>query len=705
MGEVPLSAGGSGGTQAGAAGQGGSAAGSGGAGASGGSGGVGATGATGASGGSSGTAGSGGGSPCDGVVCDQPPASVCEGSGLRVYQAGACNEGTCDYPSQVVSCPNGCAGGVCTGDPCIGVSCNTPPAPTCEDASNRRVYEATGTCHEGTCSYASSLAPCPFGCQGNVCEGDPCAGVSCVNPPASYCRDASYLVHSPSGICVDGNCSYVTTDIYCSHGCQAGRCLDDPCAGVNCITPPARNCKDPNTARIYAPVGSCAAGLCNYSETEIPCPYGCVSGVCRDCQVDGDCASGSWCQSGSCVPCNDSGHCGASCTNCTASGLVCSAGACVQCTGSGLCGPGEYCESQVCTPCTTDARCGSSCTACGSGTRCGGLGGCVNCDTVSHCGPTCSPCGGATPYCNGNGASSQCVQCTQDNHCSTGEVCRDGSCSPPCTPTLTPVFSESFGTNVGYVNGLGVPLGSTAFQAYTIEQFGVRVNGGRLEITNKRGSSSVRHGQGYALANAATAYHSSYNTTLKSNANQEVVWTLNLRRDNPESTSGGFDCSSSSSQNGRTVGLAYVLATDSATGMNASTSTCNANATARGYAVVVGKDTRVRLVRFTNGLRNGTLTDLVSTGSSTISNYFSARVTYNAKTDLWRLEWRSDGSSNFVDPAGGSYGNSGTATDATHVNIPLPYSGPYFQTGCESLCSSKYTALFDNVTVGLRCAP
>lgn len=121
---------------------------------------------------------------------------------------------------------------------------------------------------------------------------------------------------------------------------------------------------------------------------------------------------------------------------------------------------------------------------------------------------------------------------------------------------------------------------------------------------------------------------------------------------------------------------------------------------------MLGGSSKLRLVRFANGLRNGAITDLVTATSYSISNWFSVRVTYNATNDQWKLEVRNDGASSFADPkAGGAYGFTGTATDATYVNEALDYMGPYFQTGCTGLCSSTYDALFDNVSVGLRCAP
>jgi hypothetical protein len=118
-----------------------------------------------------------------------------------------------------------------------------------------------------------------------------------------------------------------------------------------------------------------------------------------------------------------------------------------------------------------------------------------------------------------------------------------------------------------------------------------------------------------------------------------------------------------------------------------------------------GDSGKVRLVRFENGLRNGALTNIVSSGGFDPDRYFSVRVTYNALTNLWKLEVRNDGSSSFSDPATGSFGFTGTGTDATYVNSSLGFAGPYFQSGCSGLCDVSYTARFDNVTVGVRCAP
>ncbi len=655
--------------------------------------------------------------PCSGVVCNSPPVSKCSGSSLEVYEAvGTCGaNGQCTYKSSTTACPNGCSNGACTGDPCIGVSCNSAPPNTCTDASHLTTHQSPGTCDStGQCSYSSVQAYCPFGCQNDVCQGDPCAGVTCNSPPASYCKDASYLtVYDTPGTCTSsGACSYPNThDVYCSFGCAGTQCTNDPCAGKVCSTPPAANCKDANTARTYSSSGTCSNGLCSYPETDTPCPYGCVNGVCRDCQVNGDCPAGNYCQSGTCMACGTSQHCGTACTDCTQSGQVCSGGQCVECTGSGMCSSGKYCENNTCVACNTDAHCGSSCTACSSGTSCNGSS-CVACNTDQKCGPSCTACGGSTPHCKDQGASSVCVECLSNGDCSGGETCdtASGTCKPPCPSTLTSVFSDDFSapSSSSWTTGSAAPISSSQWHAYTKNNHGVRIYNGRLEISNDAGSSA-EHGQGYAYVptgGSGSVYDNSlYNPVLKQNAGESVVWTFNMRRDNADSTNGGFSCTSTGSQNYRTIGLAYVLATDSANGLDSSAGTCSSSASGKGYAVVLGGSTSLRLVRFSGGLRNGAISDLVTSSGFSVSNYFSVRVTYNATNDQWTLEARSDGGSSFSNPSSGSYSFTGSATDATYVNDALDYAGPYFQTGCCCLCSSTYTARFDNVGVGVRCAP
>jgi Cys-rich repeat protein len=442
--------------------------------------------ATGGSDGSSGTAGTSGGTgdgaigsggsgaadaapdqqsdvitnPCEGVVCNTPPANVCaNANALSVYNStGTCDQGQCSYTSQPTTCPEGCANGACINNPCVGVTCNTPPAATCRDTSNLTVYDASGTCSGGNCSYGSHDVFCNFDCSGNVCNGDPCTGVTCNAPPASYCSSSDTLtVYNTPGTCQNGACAYTTHTEFCSFDCAAGACKGNPCAGVSCNTPPANYCATGTTLRTYSGSGTCSGGSCTYTYTDATCQYNCVNGVCQNCTIDANCGSGRWCNAGTCTTCNTDQHCGAACTNCTSLSRTCSGGTtCVECTIDSQCGSGNYCNSGTCAPCNVAAHCGASCVACSGSTpscvsgTCQCLAGscpsnqtcnsgtCTVCKSDSACGPGCTPCGGSTPRCLDQGTTSSCVECLTGADCTGGLACSGShTCGATCTPPST----------------------------------------------------------------------------------------------------------------------------------------------------------------------------------------------------------------------------------------------------------------------------
>jgi hypothetical protein len=164
---------------------------------------------------------------CTGVpmVCDTPPAQVCTSTTtLRTYDTtGSCNGGLCVYAQHDVTCGSGgCVNNACQTDPCSGVTCNTPPS-VC--------YTSPGTCSGGSCSYAfHSGATCDDGnacttsdsCTSGVCVGVPMA---CNTPPSPTCADASTLeLYSPSGTCSAGQGSYLPSFVSCTTGCASGQC-------------------------------------------------------------------------------------------------------------------------------------------------------------------------------------------------------------------------------------------------------------------------------------------------------------------------------------------------------------------------------------------------------------------------------------------------------------------------------------------------
>jgi sulfatase modifying factor 1 len=132
------------------------------------------SGAAGGGGTSSGAAGSGGeageADPCVGVTCDAPPASSCQGSAaFQVYdKIGSCSGGTCTYNSQLIACT--CAADACASDPCLEVTCSTPPAASCSSSNTLTSYASSGTCSGGSCTYAAAATACETGCANGVCK-------------------------------------------------------------------------------------------------------------------------------------------------------------------------------------------------------------------------------------------------------------------------------------------------------------------------------------------------------------------------------------------------------------------------------------------------------------------------------------------------------------------------------------------------------
>lgn len=274
------------------------------------------------------------------------------------------------------------------------------------------------------------------------------------------------------------------------------------------------------------------------------------------------------------------------------------------------------------------------------------------------------------------------------------------------------VYAETFAapSSNTWSFGSGVPINTSAWSTYTNGNHGARITNGRLEVTSRRSSSA--HGQGFAYVacgGPGSQYDNAlYNPVLGANG-AIVTWTFNMRKSpSNATTNGGFDCTQSSNQNGRTIGLGYILAASSASGILSSTNNCNPNGTSVGYAVLHGGTNRIRLVRFENSIHNGAITNIAESQTVNYANYHSVRVTYDPATNAWTLAVRSDGTSAFANPAAGTYPSTATGVDATHTGVALNFTGGYFQAGCIGNCddaSSGYIALFDNINVDVACVP
>ncbi|HKO46662.1 MAG TPA: SUMF1/EgtB/PvdO family nonheme iron enzyme [Polyangiaceae bacterium] len=333
--------------------------------------------------------------PCSGVICDQPPPASCNSdSELKTYDPiGSCGDGVCHYTSHLAACT--CQAAKCNSDPCVGVTCESPPTASCKDPSTRTTYTTAGTCSAGACSYTPQDSACAFGCAEGACKPDPCASASCTNPPPAICKNSSTLTtYSSSGTCIAGDCSYEANDTSCAFGCANGACRPDPCAWVSCNSSPAAICKDRNTRTTFS-AGTCSAGSCNYTAANTTCAFGCNDGAC----LADPCAG---------VTCNQQPA--ASCKNEN-----------TQTTYSGACSQGN------CSYTPLDA-------ACASNQACSGAGVCTVCKADASCGAACTACSSSTPRCKDQGASSQCVACMSDADCGGMKPkCNTsiGECEPP----------------------------------------------------------------------------------------------------------------------------------------------------------------------------------------------------------------------------------------------------------------------------------
>ncbi|HOU53886.1 MAG TPA: lamin tail domain-containing protein [Myxococcota bacterium] len=203
---------------------------------------------------------------CAGSPCIVQPEPVChDEQTLHTFGEGTCQSGFCDYPLTPETCAFGCAPlpapAHCLPDPCLGVTCDTPP--------NDQCFEASGTCSGGTCTYTPLPAETPCD-DGNLCsDGDACndqgdcqgGSLRTCPLPDPECQNGDTVSRTYlDAACVPatGLCEYTWQDTTCSFGCDpdTGYCLNDPCAGVVCDTPPSSQC--------YRATGTCIAGTCQY---------------------------------------------------------------------------------------------------------------------------------------------------------------------------------------------------------------------------------------------------------------------------------------------------------------------------------------------------------------------------------------------------------------------------------------------------------
>ena len=256
--------------------------------------------------------------PCDMEECKRPSKRCDDQTAVRYSGRGVCSvsddgEARCDFASveERTDCAadgeQKCVEGNCVDpdDPCDAVTCDRPPAPSC-DAAVAVTYSGSGTCDmaDGMCDYSGAQTRIDCAADGDkMClEGacvdpdDPCDMVTCDAPPAASCDGAVAVTYSGLGTCdmTDGMCDYagaqVRTDCAAMMKmCQGGLCQDqaNPCDMVTCDRPPAASC-DGAVAVTYSGLGTCdmTDGMCDYSgaQARTDCAamaMACVAGACQ----------------------------------------------------------------------------------------------------------------------------------------------------------------------------------------------------------------------------------------------------------------------------------------------------------------------------------------------------------------------------------------------------------------------------------------
>ncbi len=303
-----------------------------------------------------------GGQQCAG--CTAPPPAFCASPATRTAYAspGQCQLGSCKYTPSDMTCAGGCVDGNCIGDKCQG--CLTPLPPECI-GNILKTHTGPGACVMNACNYMSTEVTCAFGCSAGACLPDPCKNVSCNAPPAPTCNGSTLKRPAAIGTCINGTCNYPPTEENCVNGCASGACIacvassacvgnaGAPCrAGVTacpggdnstavCVdgpntsnscapaSTPAPLCATGNTLRTYKNIGSCSAGTCQNAFTDMVCnmppPTECAAarrirefnaagtcgnGRCNYEPVEYDCPNAGLCSNGACEA-----TCRQTCTN------------------------------------------------------------------------------------------------------------------------------------------------------------------------------------------------------------------------------------------------------------------------------------------------------------------------------------------------------------------------------------------------------
>ncbi len=217
------------------------------------------------------------------AACIASAPTCKDASTLLAYRVRACDATVCQREAVAITCAHGCSAGACLGEPCAGVFCSSPPQPQCV-GSILQTYSSTGTCESAQCNYELKSFGCARGCENAHCVDEPCVGKECASPPPSTCVGNSTLrVFVSLGTCnSEGSCQYAHVDNPCTNTCSDGKCVGDPCASELCDTPPSATCRSATVVYLPDTRGTCEAGVCSYNWSEQSCSteQQCLAGRC-----------------------------------------------------------------------------------------------------------------------------------------------------------------------------------------------------------------------------------------------------------------------------------------------------------------------------------------------------------------------------------------------------------------------------------------
>ncbi|MBL8788377.1 MAG: tandem-95 repeat protein, partial [Deltaproteobacteria bacterium] len=247
--------------------------------------------------------------------------------------------------------------------------------------------------------------------------------------------------------CSGGVCNLATSTCVPCRDTATGAGLDDGCAVASPICNVALDPDRCVTCLDDKPVAEIDTGC---SALFPACDtISAISGICVQCQVDGDCKNGEVCNgtSHTCEPCRDDAPAGGIDKGCEQRLNACDSSGggeptCVDCQTTPDCSVGDVCKTatKTCVPCLDtasggllDAGCENDKPMCLENVA-GGT--CVECQDDKGPGFTDSGCNVATPACDQVAPGGpDCFECLNDLDCRDGRVCSADRNCVPCVDT------------------------------------------------------------------------------------------------------------------------------------------------------------------------------------------------------------------------------------------------------------------------------